>query len=112
MTCRLYIDEVGNDDVRSPAERFLSITGIITKKRGHDYVIVPAIEGIKAKFFNHDPANNLVVLHRREIVRKEAPFSALQDPTVNALWEGDILDLIERMPYIAHTIIIDKEETR
>ena len=31
MTCRLFIDEVGNDDTKTPSERYLSLTGIITK---------------------------------------------------------------------------------
>ena len=44
MTCRLFIDEVGNDDVKTLEEQFLSITGIITKKHGHDNVITPEIE--------------------------------------------------------------------
>ncbi len=37
MTCRLFIDEVGNDDVRTLEEQFLSITGIMegAKRRHH-----------------------------------------------------------------------------
>jgi hypothetical protein len=110
MTCRLYIDEVGNDDVKTPSERFLSLTGIITKLHGHDFVITPEIEKLKWDLFNHDPFTNPVVLHRKEIVRKETPFEALQDPATNAEWEKRILNLIEILPYIAITVVIDKEE--
>lgn len=110
MTCRLYIDEVGNDDVKTPAERFLSITGVTTKKRAHDLIISPAIEAIKAKFFGHDPIRNPVVLHRKEIVRKEPPFQALQDEKTNQEWQVEILGLIDRLPYIANTVLIDKHE--
>ena len=91
MTCRLYIDEVGNDDTKTPSERFLSLTGIITKLHGHNYVITPEIEQLKRDLFNHDPVSNPVVLHRKEIVRKEVPFEALQDGSVNAEWEKRIL---------------------
>jgi hypothetical protein len=110
MTCRLYIDEVGNDDVKTPSERFLSITGITTKVRSHDNLITPEIEQIKADLFGHHPGNNPVILHRKEIIRKEAPFHALQDVAINAQWESRILDLIERLPYIANTVLIDKHE--
>jgi hypothetical protein len=103
MTCRLYIDEVGNDDVKTPSERFLSLTGIITKLHGHDHVITPEIEKLKRDLFHHDPFTNPVILHRKEIVRKERPFGALQDPAVNAEWE-------KTLPYIAITVIIDKQE--
>jgi hypothetical protein len=110
MTCRLFIDEVGNDDVKSPSERFLSITGITTKIRSHDSIITPEIERIKTEFFAHHPVTNPVILHRREIVRKEPPFHALQNAAVNAAWETRILGLIETLPYIANTVIIDKHE--
>ena len=70
MTCRLYIDEVGNDDVKTSSERFLSLTGIVTKLHGHDQVIAPEIEKLKQDLFNHDPVTNPVILHRKEIVRR------------------------------------------
>jgi hypothetical protein len=59
MTCRLFIDEVGNNDVKTLEEQFLSITGIITKKRGHDHVITPEIEKLKTDIFGHNPETNL-----------------------------------------------------
>jgi hypothetical protein len=108
MTCRLFIDEVGNDDVKTREEQFLSITGIITKKRGHDHIITPEIEGLKTDLFGHHPITNPVILHRREIVRKEAPFQALQSPEINAQWQTRILGLIQTLPYIAITVLIDK----
>jgi hypothetical protein len=67
MTCRLFIDEVGNADVKTREEQFLSITGIITKKRGHDLIITPEIERLKTDLFGHDPFLNPVILHRREV---------------------------------------------
>jgi hypothetical protein len=110
MTCRLYIDEVGNDDSDSPTERFLSVTGIITKLRSHDKVITPEIERLKTDLFGHHPKTNPVILHRREIVRQERPFEALRDPKINQEWQRRILALVETLPYIAITVIIDKHE--
>src|SRR5579863_1760524 len=111
MTCRLYIDEVGNEDMNPPeSERFLSLTGIITKLHKHNHIITPEIEKLKTDLFAHDPILNPVILHRREIVRKEKPFDALQKPAVNAEWERRILGLIKTLPYIAITVMIDKIE--
>src|SRR6185437_3364502 len=110
MTCRLYIDEVGNDDTVSESERYLSLTGITTKIHGHDTQIHPEIEKLKNELFGHNPPQYPVILHRREIVRKEKPFDCLQDKKINAEWECRILSLIETLPYIANSVLIDKHE--
>jgi hypothetical protein len=111
MTYRLYIDEVGNEDMKPPeSERFLSLTGIVTRVQHHDHLITPEIEKLKTDLFGHDPIKNPVILHRREIVRKEKPFDVLWDPKVNAQWEPRILGLIRTLPYIAITVMIDKIE--
>jgi len=108
MTCRLYLDEVGNDDVVHPAEQYLSITGITTKVSAHDNHITREIEQLKADLFGHYPPYRTVVLHCKEIVRKEGDFKILRDVAANAVWERRILDLIERLPYVANTVLIDK----
>ena len=108
MTCRLYIDEVGNDDTVSESERYLSLTGITTKVHGHDTKIHPEIETLKNELFGHNPPQYPIILHRREIMRKEKPFDCLRIAAVNAEWERRILQLIETLPYIATTILIDK----
>lgn len=108
MTCRLFLDEVGNNDMRSESERFLSITAIITKVRADRRLISPKIEELKRDLFGHDPPNRTVVLHRKEIVRKEPPFETLRDSEANTNWEHRILGLIESLPYIAITVMIDK----
>jgi hypothetical protein len=110
MTCRLYVDEVGNDDTASESERYLSLTGVTTKVHGHDTKIHPEIETLKNDIFGHNPPQYVVVLHRKELVRKEKPFDCLQDPTVNAEWETRILGLLENLPYIVNTLLIDKHE--
>jgi hypothetical protein len=110
MTCRLYIDEVGNDDTRTESERFLSLTGIITKVHGHDTQITPAIEDIKARLFGHNPPHETVILHRKEIRRREPPFDVLSIEEINDEWEQIILNLIQHLPYIAITVLIDKQE--
>jgi hypothetical protein len=110
MDCRLFIDEVGNDDLVSESERYLSLTGIITKFSAHERVITREIEELKRDLFGHHPVTNPVILHRKEIVRKEPPFQCLWLPEDNAKWEAGILGLIENLPYIAGTALIDKHE--
>ena len=110
MACRLYVDEVGNDNIVSESERYLSLTGITTKVHGHDTQIHPEIETLKNELFGHNPPQYPVILHRREIIRKEKPFDNLQDQATNAIWESRILELIEKLPYIANTVLIDKHE--
>jgi len=112
MTCRLFIDEVGNDDIDHPAEQYLSLTGILCKSRGHNNRIKPLIEAAKATFFGHNPPQKMVILHRKELVRHEPPFEALQDSVVNAKWEETVLDLVSSLPYLAITVMIDKHEHR
>lgn len=111
MVCRLYIDEVGNDDTATVSERYLSLTGITTKIRAHDTVIQAEIERLKSRIFGHNPPQWTVILHRREIVRKERPFfDCLWDQKVNEDWENSILTLVRDLPYIANTVAIDKQE--
>jgi hypothetical protein len=110
MTCRLYIDEVGNDDLISESERYLSLTGITTKRYGHNTKIHPEIEQLKNDLFGHNPPQYNVILHRREIVRKELPFDCLQDPKLNAKWESRVLSLLGTLPFIVNTVLIDKHE--
>jgi hypothetical protein len=109
MTCRLFFDEVGNDDVKTLSERYLSVVGIITKLHGHNTHITPEIEQLKADLFGHNPPYRTVILHRKEIVRKEPPFEILQDNVANAVWERRLLKLLEDLPYIAIVVTIDKK---
>lgn len=74
MTCRLFIDEVGNGDLygaaHDPNVRYLSLTGIIMKVRSHANRLQPTIDHLKAVHIG-DNGQNSVILHRREIVRRE-----------------------------------------
>jgi hypothetical protein len=109
MTCRLFVDEVGNGDlngaVADPNIRYLSLTGIITKLRAHSKFIQPGIDAFKGSFFDRT-----VILHRREIVRREGPFAILRDRDIALAFDAGLLELIAKMPYIAITVTIDKRE--
>jgi hypothetical protein len=113
MLCRLYIDEVGNADLKNAPNdenvRYLSLTGVTTFRSLHDRTIQPAIDQLKTDLFGHGPANP-VILHRREIIDRVGPFAVLHDDECRATFDERALRLIENLPFIANTVTIDKAE--
>ena len=107
---RLYIDEVGNSDLRAstnPNHRYLSLTGVIVSL---DYVasdLHPRIEDLKARYFGSHPDTPLI-LHRKELVNQRPPFDALRDPNVRIPFDDDLVDLIRDLDYVVITAVIDK----
>lgn len=112
MVFRLYIDEVGNSDLKGAADdpniRYLALTGILTTVDRHDRAICGRMDQLKALFPAHSTAHP-VVFHRREVLRREGPFSALRDPGVGARFDEGLLNLFQRAPYLTITVQIDKE---
>jgi hypothetical protein len=110
MTCRLFIDEVGNGDLRGAAAddnvRYLSLTGILTKIDLHERAISPLVNDLKVDIFGTAD----VILHRREIVRREGIFSLLRNKEKAQSFDAALLGLIKDCPYLAITISIDKRE--
>ena len=94
---RLYIDEVGNHDLRASREnennRYLSLTGLIISL---DYVrdfLHPAVESLKRRYFGEHP-DDPIILHRRELVNQRPPFEALQDPDTRLAFDAELLALV------------------
>lgn len=110
---RLFIDEVGNGDLkgaaRDPNVRYLSLTGIIAFRDHHEQRFCPAIEGVKTDILGASPANP-IVLHRRDIMRREGPFAVLRDEGLRQAFDTRLLDLILTLPYLAVTVTIDKKQ--
>ena len=109
----LYIDEVGNADLKGAANddnvRFLSLTGILTTRRHHEERITPQIDSIKA-LIPRQSAEKPVILHRREIVRREGAFACLRDPELSRKFNALLLDAIAMAPYLVLTVQIDKKQ--
>lgn len=107
---RIYVDEVGNSDINSasnPNHRFLSLTGIICSLDYIAKVIHPQIETLKVKYFGMHP-DEPVILHRKELVNKKPPFSALRDPKVESFFNQELLDYLKKWEYTIVTVVIDK----
>lgn len=114
MKYRLYIDEVGNSDLgasQDPNHRYLSLTGVILELEYVDQAVFPAIEDLKRRYFGSHP-DDPVILHRKELVNKKAPFDPLRDPEKEVLFNAELLQLLEDIDYVAMTVVIDKLEHR
>ncbi len=113
MKYRIYIDEVGNQDLESsnnPNHRFLSLTGIIFEL---DYVkktAFPNLENLKNKYFNAHP-DEPIILHRKEILKADYPFEILRNPEIRKNFDEDILNLLEELDYTVITVCLDKKKS-
>jgi hypothetical protein len=106
---RIFIDEVGNSDLASSVndnERFLSLTGVIVRLEYHDFTFTQQINQMKCAVFGRDS----VVLHRREISRREPPFEALREDHIRRRFDSRMLDLYGELDYSVVTVTIDKRE--
>lgn len=114
MTFRMYVDEVGNHDLKSseiPNERFLGLTGVIMTKDDARTVLRPAIESLKEECFGSHP-DDPIILHRKEISSRKYPFDALRNAEVEERFNARLLSLFETAPYTVITILCDKREMR
>jgi hypothetical protein len=95
------LDEVGNGDLDGAAhidnERYLSLTGIITRLDLHQRRFQPDVLGFKTDIFGPDIGQSLV-LHRREIVRREGQFKVLRDDGLKARFDSGLLSLFADFP--------------
>jgi hypothetical protein len=109
---RLYIDEVGNADLKSSADpnhRYLGLTGVIIELAYEELIIDPGLTALKRKYFEK-PGQSLPVLHRKEMLNRRPPFDALVDPTIRAACDQDLLRLLSWFEYTVITVVIDKAE--
>lgn len=112
----MYVDECGNADLKSsgnPNHRFLSLTGLILKRKDVVRVLLPALDDLKSEIFGAHPDDEVpIVLHRRDLLdRKRPPFDVLaSDPVKSAEFDRRLLHLINTLDYTLVTVVIDKLE--
>ena len=112
MKYRLYIDEVGNNDMGSsanPNHRFLCLTGVVFELDYVKTVITPDVEALKNKYFESHP-DDPIILHRKEMINKKHPFKALLDQTVENEFNAEFLQLLSKWTFKTITVLIDKSE--
>lgn len=108
---RMYVDEVGNADLGSsdnPNHRFLSLTGVVIDLRYVQETLHAEMEAIKQRFFGSHPDEPLV-LHRKELLNRQPPFSALRDAAVRAEFDAAILAGLRRWEFTTISVCIDKK---
>jgi Protein of unknown function (DUF3800) len=102
---------VGNSDLKGAANdpnvRYLALTGVLAYRRHHDNTICAGIERVKQILPSHTP-HDPVLLHRREIVRREGHFAVLHDEEIANEFNRALLHFLESAPYLAITVQIDK----
>ncbi len=114
MKYRLYVDEVGNPDLKSsdnPIHRFLSLTGVIVEL---DYVgetLFPQMESLKSKYFGSHP-DDPIILHRKELVNGKYPFETLRDAKKRRRFDKELLSYLMRWEYTVVSVCLDKQAHR
>lgn len=110
---RLYIDEVGNSDIKASVDndnhRYLSLTGVIITLEHIATIVHPELEGLKQTFFSSHP-DEPIIFHRREMSRRLHPFSSLREPEVETAFNEYWLSCLNRWDYKVITVTIDKYE--
>jgi Protein of unknown function (DUF3800) len=109
MTFRLYVDEVGNDDmghVNDERHRFLSLSGVaMDQDYARDHA-TPALNALKA-ILKHDP-DQQVILHRKDIMNKRGVFGCLNDAEICKTFDAEMEKILTEMQYPVITVVIDK----
>jgi len=108
---RLYVDEVGNDDLGHVADdelRYLSLTGVAMHQDQVNSVATPRLNVLKASIFRHDPDDPLI-FHRSEIVKKSGPFGVLADPVLCKRFDDELIACLTDIDYTVITAVIDKK---
>ena len=111
MKYRMYVDEVGNPDLKSsdnPIHRFLSLTGVILDL---DYVkeeLHPQMEALKLEYFDSHP-DEPIIFHRKEMVNAKYPFETLRDEDKREKFDEKLLSLLQKWEYTVITVCLDKK---
>jgi hypothetical protein len=111
MSYRMYLDEVGNDDmthVDDERHRYLSLTGIVVKLPHVVDYMTPQLEALKRAHFEFDPDESLI-LHRKDIMNFKGLFQILRDGDRRAAFDTHLLDYLLRSRYTVITAVLDKQ---
>jgi hypothetical protein len=110
MAFRLYVDEVGNDDMLHADEerhRYLSLSGVAMDQDYARDQATPALNTLKA-ILKHDP-DQQVILHRKDIMNKRGVFKCLGDQSICDAFDAGMVKFFTEMSYALITVVIDKQ---
>jgi len=99
-TYRLYVDEVGNDDMSHADDerhRYLSLSGVaMDQDYARDYAS-PELIALKT-ILRHDP-DQPVILHRKDIVNKRGVFKCLGDEEIREQFDAEMVKFFSSTQY-------------
>lgn len=111
MTYRLYVDEVGNDDIThvdDEALRYLSLSGVAIRHAHVLDVATPQLNKFRAEIFRGDP-DHPVILHRKDIMKKKGAFGVLSEETLCSKFDDGLMAFLKATEFTLITILIDKK---
>ncbi len=114
MKYRVYIDEVGNPDLKSssdPNHRFLSLTGVIFDLNYVRLTLHPELEALKSKYFNSHP-DDPAIFHRKELLNAKHPFEALNHERTRRQFDEDLVAHLIKWDYTVISVCLDKKKHR
>jgi hypothetical protein len=106
----IYVDESGDHSLSeiNPEFPIFVLAFCIFKVSDYTSKIVPAIQNFKFKFYGHD----MVILHEREIRKREGPFKILFDKDVRDAFYRNLNATIDGAEFKVVACIIDKYRFR
>lgn len=108
---RLYVDEVGTDDLTNldaETSRYMSLTGVAMEVKHSREYLTPSLNWIKEQVLEHDP-DEPIILHRSDIIKRKKGFWKLNCPVKRDLFDRAIMRLIENTEYSVITVLVDKK---
>lgn len=104
----VYVDESGSPHMGGvdPAFPVFVLAFCIFEKATLAARVVPAMAGLKFKYFGHDQ----VVLHEREIRKREGPFTILNDRSREAAFLADLTAIVADSPFTVVSVVLDKQK--
>ncbi len=104
----VYVDESGDHSLKSVNPEFpvFVLAFCIFKISDYTDIVTPRIQQFKFKYFGHD----VVILHEREIRKREPPFEMLMNREVREQFMTELNQIFSDSPMTIIAAAIDKRE--
>lgn len=103
----IYVDESGDHNLLETNASYpiFSLAFCIFRKPEYIETIVPSLQALKFRWFGHDT----LVLHEREVRKREKPFDILTPKATYDRFIADISDLVIATPMTVIAAVIHKD---
>lgn len=106
----IYVDESGDHGLIKidPSYPVFVLAFCIFEKNAYVETVVPAVQGLKLKWWGHDAA----ILHTIDIKRKKGDFSFLMQQHLHDEFMRDLNQIMEQLPFTIVAAIINKSKLK